>query len=160
MNKYLLLISLLSPLAEIFPQYNGSWWYYKITDEDIKKYKNFRFYRLLFILLVWMPIIYYIPIKYIEKKLISILLSITFLHREYYNNNISNYLYISTIIFLMIFIYINTNKIFYISLLYLFSGIYFLSKYKYKNIKMDILGRLLFSIGIIIFLFNINNLHT
>ncbi len=175
----ILLLSLFSPLVEIFPNLYMSWWI--PTNGEIEKYLQLKYRRILVVSVVWLPILYSLNLI-TEAKLIILLGGLIFSAfglRLYLfdklvqkrlkvgDNNIDETTKLPEFLYLIAFSIIgyilydhnqNYPWLVIIAIILLLFGAFLMSHFRSgnnKNLIIDILGRLIFTTGFIINLLNV-----
>lgn len=179
----LLILSLLSPVAELFPNLYLSWW--APANRDIRQYLKFWPLRVLTVLAVWLPILILLPASAVIQITIGILVFSAFGIRLYvfdtylkkhlkqyseadsvlFSNQedlptIPEYLYLTAFTMIGIVLYNNvpdTQWLVPIGILMIFAGAKMMGTFRMSdiNLKADYAGRLIFTIGFLINLYNL-----
>jgi hypothetical protein len=173
----ILLLSLFSPLAELFPNHYMSWW--RPSNDKLKKYLDAGKLRLILVTLVWFPILITLA-KIVDHQitigLIGALVFSAFGLRLYFFNKslrqelrenssaieisrIPEFLYIVTFLIIGFVIYTNVlvnQWLVPLAILLIFLGATMISTFrKRKNLTLDVVGRIIFTLGFLLNLYNL-----
>ena len=164
-NNLLIIPAIISPLSELFPEYGVSYW--KPRYKSVKFYNKVIYRRILAVILIWVPItlILFTNNPYITPIAISfIILSIYMREFKY---SYSSKLYFIGFSFIFYILYDNCNKHdendkcinkILLSNIITLTGGYLILMGRKGNLLVDILGRIMFSIGFVLFILNLKTL--
>lgn len=160
MDKLLFTSGLISMTTELFPDFGYSYFY--PSNKSIDFYDQMECQRWIIVFLVWFPIacsLYKLSQLYSILAIICIM-SAFYLHRNSrYIKNYHNTSLLYVIGFSIIAWILNQNEdnnsakiINILSILFIFGGGSLMGKFRKKNIRKDMWGRLLFSLGFVGFI--------
>jgi hypothetical protein len=154
----MLLLSVLSPITELFPNLYGSWWY--PTNNNIDLYHELTLVRSSLVIVVWIPILLRLYILNKEYTiLIGTTISVAFLTKLVdYNNTISEKLYILTFLIISKLLYKYVGSIILVYVSFIFVGAKLISDNRNVNLKNDVKGRYIFSLGFLGFLYSLSKI--
>lgn len=159
MNDLLLLIS---PITELFPSLGGSYFLPRSLDKQF--FNNTFFIKLISVILVWTPILYKLYQKNHTWTIIAGIFVITgfiLRSRVEWHDYLPSTLFYTIGLLLIHFMLLSkctTNSCKLSNVLavsMILGGGYLMGKYRSGNITIDIIGRVVFSIGFIMFIKNI-----
>lgn len=167
-NNILLISGLVSTISELFPNFGWSYWLPRNLDGDFYNRKLYQ--RILVVLIVWSPIFYnlYKLNRFLAIIAVSLVTHAFYLRAYSESHNKSNKSGMYYTLGFSIIIYILTeecstflckfdNILSYFLILF---GGYLINHGRYNDIKLDILGRLVFTAGFINFISNLIQLRT
>jgi hypothetical protein len=170
MNKLLLLSGFVASFTELFPEYGMS--YFIPPNNDIEFYDNVAYRRVLVVLLAWLPITYILYNLSRPNTIIAILFIMTsfslryttYLHDKYKYTGVLHLLGFTIILNIL---YTNCANIIdnmckikaTIGVLLLLIGGFIMGKFRTKNDDYDKIGRILFSVGFLLFINILSKLH-
>lgn len=158
--KFLLILSMLSPITELFPSMNLTWWPFEDKMGVIpSEYHKMRSMRVFAALLIWLPILAHInSVGLFSRSTFRILVVMMFCAlylrtQEYRDGRISDRSFIPGLLYslslLLIAMVYSTKK----SVGLLLAGAYLISKYRNPPSYYDWVGRILYAGGFTSFLY-------
>ena len=173
---FLLLSAIVSSFSELFPQYYLSWfnprcypwchnprcypWYHNpwchnpMSKKLIKNYNKYESYRFLAVLIVWSHIIY---VLYNISPSITIIMTVILLNAFYYRSA-NLYLIAFMLIFYISYRKVDNKYLLFFSLLSILIGGSTIGIGRKGELYIDIIGRIVFSIGFFMFIYILVNL--
>ena len=176
-NMMILLLSLFSPITETFPNLYMSWW--RPSNGNIEKYQRTWYRRVVVVLVVWLPILYAMSriVRWPWLVFMTVLIFGAFIWRliaftrelqaeldgttSTVHADLPEVPYVVALITLMVTIYLNLDAnawLVPVGGVGIFAGAVMIGRFRSvpaKSQRADIAGRLIFSAGFILNLFNL-----
>jgi len=157
LNNLLVIPAIVSPFSELFPEYGISYW--KPRYKSLKFYDKVYYRRILAVILTWIPITLFL----LKLSPCLTLVSMTFIMTAFYTrrkNIYANSFYIFGLILISLILVNNglrLNKIV-LSAMLIITGGCLIQEGRTGKLEVDIIGRVIFSIGFVLFIINLKSL--